>query len=100
MNSDLNFAVSTEGLDEKGRVVEEQAKIMDEAMTEIEEARKVLDSWKSSNKELYDAKINRALPKMREMVDVVRSYGNVARVTSSRLRDVENRIRQSIEENG
>lgn len=95
--NDLNFAVSTEGLDEKGKEIQDQYKIIEDALAEIEEAKKGLDSWKSRNKDLYDNRINAALPKMHEMADVVLSYGNVARQTSTRLREVENRIAQTIE---
>jgi len=96
MNSDLNFAVSTEGLDEKGRTILEQAKIIREALDDIQKAKARLDSWQSENKTLYDEKINRALPKMNEMSEVVMSYGDVACLTAGRLRSVEEKIKNTI----
>lgn len=93
---DLNFAVSTEGLDEKGNEILEQFKVIEEALGEIEEAKKTLDSWKSANKDMYEAKINNAIPKMHEMSEVVASYGKVARSTAQRLRDVEARIAKTM----
>ena len=99
MTNDFNFAVSIEGLDEKGKIIEEQFKVIEDAVTDIDDAVKYLDTWQSKNKEMYAAKIKEALPKMHEMAQVVQSYGNVARLTAARLQSVENKIRNSIESN-
>ena len=99
MVNDFNFAVSTQGLDEKGKIIEEQYKIIEDATNDIEDAVKYLDTWQSKNKEIYASKIREALPKMHEMAEVVKSYGNVARLTAARLQSVEDKIRNSIESN-
>ena len=96
VGTDINFAVSTEGLDESGKVIEEQARKIREALENIEKAKARLESWRSQNKDAYEAKMKNALPKMNEMSEVVNSYGTVARTTANRLRAVENRIKNTI----
>ncbi len=98
MNGDLNIRINPEALEEKGKKILEQAKVIRESLEEIETAKSTLNSWESVNKEKYDAKINAALPKMREMVEVIESYGGVAGATSGAIRDTENLISRAIDQ--
>ncbi len=95
--TDLNFSISTEGLQEKGQSITKEAGEIQAALDEIDAARKSLDGWVSQNKERYDNKLGNALPKLREMVDVINSYGGVAVQTSDRIVDVENKIAAAID---
>ncbi len=95
--SDLNINVNPEALDEKGQRILEQARIISEALQEIETAKSGLNSWQSTNKDKYDAKITAALPKMREMEEAVASYGGVARETSRVIRNTEAAISRTID---
>lgn len=99
MNSDLNFMVSTEGLQEKGKIIGEESQKIKEALADIDAARKSLDGWISQNKERYDNKLAGALPKMHEMTEVIDSYSGVAIQTSERAVAVENKIASAIENN-
>ena len=87
--SDIDFSISTEGLVEKGNAIAEQAKEIESALHDIDDARKSLDGWVSANRARYDAKLANALPKMEEMVEVIDSYSKVAVQTSNRIVDVE-----------
>ena len=97
MNGDLNFSVSIEGLEEKGTEVDKLYKEIEDALQEIEDAKKGIASWQSQNKDRYEARINNAMPKMHEMGDVIMSYGGVLHQTSKRLTDVENKISRAME---
>ena len=94
---DLNFSISTEGLTEKGKAIYEQSKIIKEALVDIDNARKSLEGWVSSNKERFDGKLAAVLPKMYEMTEVIDSYSGVAVQTSARAVAVENKIAQAID---
>jgi len=94
---DLNFSISTEGLTEKGKAIYEQSKIIKEALVDIDNARKSLEGWVSSNKERFDSKLAAVLPKMYEMTEVIDSYSGVAVQTSARAVAVENKIAQAID---
>ena len=98
MNTDLNFMVSTEGLAEKGRIISNESKNIKEALSDINEARKALEGWVSQNKERYDSKLARALPKLHEMTEVIDSYSAVALKTSERAVAVENKIAAAIDD--
>ncbi len=98
MNTDLNFMVSTEGLSEKGSLINKEAMVIKQAIMDIDEARKSLDGWVSQNKDRYDSKLAMTLPKLNEMVQVIESFGNVALRTSERAINVENKISKAIEE--
>ena len=87
--SDLNINVNPEALDEKGERILTQARVIEEALQEIETAKNGLNSWQSTNKDKYDARINNALPKMREMKEAVASYGGVAKETARVIRNTE-----------
>ena len=97
MNGELNFMVSTEGLGEKGKEIESKAKIMKEALNDINDARASLEGWVSANKDRVDNRIANTLPKMEELVDIIDSYGKVAIQTSERATAVENKIAQAID---
>ena len=99
MNGELNFSISTEGLSEKGKEILNQAKIINEAINDINAARSSLESWVSTNKDRYDNRIANALPKMQEMVDVIDSYGKVAIQTSAKATEVERKIASAIDNN-
>ncbi len=96
--SDFNFMVSTEGLHEKGREIGVEARKIRDALDRINDARKSLDGWVSSNKERYDNKLAEELPDMYTMVEVIDSYGSVAIGTSDRAVAVENKIAAAIED--
>lgn len=98
MNGELNFSISTEGLSDKGKEIENQAKVIAEALNDINDARSSLESWVSANKERYDNRIASALPKMSEMVEIIESYSKVAIQTSRRATEVENKIASAIDE--
>jgi len=97
VNSNLDFMVSTEGLNEKGKVIDEAAKTIREALIDINNARSSLDGWISQNKDRYDNKIAMALPKLNEMVDVIEIFSKIAMQTSQRAENIENRITAAIE---
>lgn len=97
MNGDLNFSISTEGLIEKGKEIEKEAKIISEALNDINDARASLEGWVSTNKDKYDSRIANALPKMNEMVEVIDSFGKVAIQTSERATAVEDKIANAID---
>ncbi len=95
--TDLNFSISTEGLQEKGTNILEEAKTVEAALDEIDAARKSLDGWVSQNKDRYDSKLAKELPKLREMIDVINSYGGVAVQTADRIVNVESKIAAAID---
>lgn len=97
INEDMSFSISSEELDENGKAIVQQYKIIDDALREIEESRDKLASWKSRNKDKYEAKINAALPKMHEMAEAVKSYGDVASLTSRRIDRAENILSNQID---
>lgn len=97
MTDDINFSISPEGLEDKGKSLCNESKTINEALDEINEARKSLDGWVSKNKEKYDDKVAKKIPKLREMADVINSYGGVAVQTSARAIAVENKIAAAID---
>lgn len=98
MNGDLNFSISTEGLIEKGKEIEKEAKIISDALNDINDARASLEGWVSTNKDKYDSRIANALPKMSEMVENIDSFGKVAIQTSERATAVEDKIANAIDD--
>lgn len=98
VNEDVSFSISSEELDEKGKMIVQQYKVIEDALKEIEDSKAKLASWKSRNKDKYETKINAALPKMQEMAEAVKSYGDVASLTSRRLDRAENILSDQIDE--
>ena len=94
---DLNISINPELLDEKGVSINEQFKIIEEAIRGIEEAQNLLSTWHSTNKDKYESRVKEVLPKMKEMADAINSYGNVARVTSRAILKTEKIISDSME---
>ena len=94
---DLNISINPELLDEKGVSINDQFKIIMEAIEGIENAQNLLATWHSINKDKYEAKVNDVLPKMKEMADAINSYGNVARVTGRAILKTEKIISDSME---
>ena len=99
MNGELNFSISTEGLAEKGKEIENETKIIKEALNDINDARASLEGWVSINKDKYDVRLANALPKMNELVETIDLYSKVAVQTSERALDVENKISNAIDNN-
>ena len=97
MNGDLNFSISTEELSEKGREIQNQAKIIEDALNDINDARASLNSWVSANKERYDSRIANTLPKMSEMANTVDSYGKAPIAVAARATETENRLAAAID---
>ncbi len=95
---DANFSISTEGLTEKGKEIAKENTIIKEALDDINAARSSLEGWVSANKDRYDNKLGKVLPKMYEMTDVIDSYSGVAVQTSERAIAVENKIAAAIED--
>ena len=95
--ADFNFMVSTEGLKNQGRDVGKESRNIKESLEEINQARKLLDGWRSQNKERYDNKLAAELPAMFELTEVIDSYSAVAIQTSDRLVAVENKIASAID---
>ena len=96
-DGDINFSISSDELDEKGKMINQQFRIIEEALQEIEEAKGKLASWESRNKDKYENKINTALPKMHEMANAIKSYGDVASLTSRRLNHAESVLSSQID---
>ena len=97
MNGELNFAISTEGLTEKGKIIADESNAIKQALDDINAARSSLASWVSVNKDKYDNRIATVLPKMNEMTEVIDSYSKVAVQTSERAQAVENKIASAID---
>ena len=95
--NDLNISINPEMLDEKGVAINEQFKVIVEAIDQVESAQTHLSSWQSVNKDKYEARVNDVLPKMKEMADAINSYGNVARVTSRAILNTEKIISNSMD---
>ena len=96
MNGDQNFSISTEGLLANGERIAKEVLVIQEALTDIDVARKSLDGWVSENKKLYEDKINAAMPKMYEIKEVIDSYSKVAIQTAQRAETVEKSIAGSL----
>ena len=94
---DFNFSVSTDGLQDKGSILNEEASNIKDALEDVNSARAALDAWISQNKDKYDARVAKGVPKLMEMADNVMSFGNVAKDTSNRLVNVENKIAAAID---
>lgn len=92
-----DISISPESLDEKGESVLQEFKKIEEAIRDIEESKAKLSSWKSVNKDRYEAKLNEALPKMREMSEAVSSYGSVAKISSRRIIEAERKISRALD---
>ena len=95
--NDLNISINPQMLDEKGVAINEQFKVVVEAIDQIESSQRHLASWQSSNKDKYEARINEVLPKMKEMAEAINSYGNVARITSRAILNTEKIISDSMD---
>ncbi len=94
---EANFAISTEGLSDKGKEIGKETVNIRQALNDINEARALLEGWVSVNKEKFDNRIANVLPKMNEMVDVIDSYSKVAIQTSDKAIAVENKIANAID---
>ena len=95
--NDLNISINPELLDEKGTAINEQFKVIVEAIEQVESSQSKLSSWHSTNKEKYEARMNEVLPKMKEMADAINSYGNVAKITSRAILNTEKIISGSMD---
>ena len=95
--NDFNVSINPESLDEKGKEILAQFKVINDAINEIENAKQNLASWQSQNKDKYEAKIVNALPKMREIAEVISSYGSVAQITSRAILNTEEKISRVLE---
>ena len=95
--NDLNISINPELLDEKGTIINEQFKIIEEAIAQVESSQSRLSSWQSTNKEKYEARLNEVLPKMKEMAAAINSYGNVAKITSRAILNTERMISKSMD---
>ena len=94
---DFNFSVDPKELDERGFDILRLCKEMSEAIDEFEDSLKGLESWRSDDKDKYDAKFRSALPHMHEMVEVIESYGKVARKTANNLVSTESFIAKQLD---
>ncbi len=92
---DADFSISPSDLQESGNKVGVEVKAIQEALEEIDAARKSLDGWVSDNKARYEKVIEDAMPKMNEMVEALDSYSKVAVQTGQKALDVEQNISRS-----
>ena len=97
IGGDFNFSIKPQELDEKGSGILKTCDEMRDSLEAIVEAMKGLESWESVNKGKYEQKIKDSLPQMYELIDVIDSYGKVARQTSSRIISTENYISGQID---
>ena len=97
IGGEFHFSIQPQELSEKGSGILKVCGEMRESLDAIEDAMKGLESWESVNKTKYEEKIKRAMPKMHELVDVIESYGNVARQTASRIISTEDYISGQID---
>ncbi len=95
--NDLNISINPQLLDEKGMSIVELFKVISDSIDQIERACSNLSSWQSANKDKYEAKLKEMLPRMREMADVIQSYGNVAKITSRAILNTERIISNSMD---
>lgn len=93
----FSFRISPESLDNEGKQVLEIAKGMRESLEQIETSMGTLESWVSQNKLKYEDRIRQELPKMYELVEVIESFGGVARQTSRKIINAENKISRSMD---
>ena len=93
---DQDFSISTEGLASNGEKIAKESQVIQEALNDIDTARKSLDGWVSENKKLYEDKIAAAMPKMLEMKEVIDSYSTVAIQTANRAEAVERSIASTL----
>ena len=98
MNEEM-FNIDPEGLEEKGNFILSKEKEIEEALQEIDDAKKLLEGWVSPNKDRYEAKVNNVLPKMQEMINSLKMYGTVATNAAERVKNSENIIASKIENN-
>ena len=92
------FNIDPDGLEESGNKLINEVKIIDEAIQDIIDARKLLSGWVSPNKEKYDAKVDTTMPRIQTMSDSIRLYGTVAINRALKARNSENQIANKIEE--
>ncbi len=97
MNDDL-IKLDPEGLDEQGKLILTEGKTIEEALSDVKDAMKLLEGWQSPNKEKYEVKVNKVLPKMLEMVESIKMFGNVAISASEKIKARENVISTRIDE--
>ena len=98
MNEEI-FNIDPDGLDERGRFILTKEKEIEDALQDVEDAKKLLAGWRSPNKEKYEAKVNTISPKMQEMKETLKLYGNVAINAAERVKNSENMIASKIENN-
>ena len=97
MNSELDFAIATDGLTLKGNEIKTQSNIIKTALDDINEARSSLSSWISANKDKFDNRLRDVLPKISEITEIIDSYSNVAIEVAGRVEQVENKIASAID---
>lgn len=96
-SSDVDFMVSSEGLYDKGKLIDTEKNNIKKAIEDIKSARTLLNSWVSENKDKYDNKLLQTLPKMEEMVEILSSFGGVAIQTSERVKEAEHAVATAID---
>ena len=99
MEENGNVKVSPEGLSIKGKEITGCIATIKEALEDIETARQTLLGWVSQNKDRFDSKMAKSLPKMYEMIDAIESFGNVAINTSEKTISIEKKIEAGINDN-
>ena len=98
MEENGNVKVSPEGLSIKGSEITKEITTIKEALDDIEATRQTLLGWVSQNKDRFDSKMAKSLPKMYEIIDVIESFGNVAINTSEKTINIERKIEASIDD--
>ena len=94
---DFSINIKSEGLIDKGEIIDQGVKEIRKALADVDTARKSLEAWVSSNKERYDSKVAKGIPALYEMTEVVESFAKVAIQTANRAVAVENKIAAAIE---
>ena len=94
---DAIFNIDPDGLDEKGKEILNEARIIEEALEEINNAKKLLEGWNSPNKEKFENKVNETLPKMSEMTEALSMYGKVATEAAVKVKNTEARVANEID---
>ena len=96
----FSFRISPEALDNDGEKVQNICKKMREVIEETQKSMSMLDSWQSNNKLKYEERIKNTLPKMYELIDIIDSFGGVARQTSRKIISAEDKIARSMDFDG
>ncbi len=94
---DEMFNIDPNGLMENGKMILSEVKVIEDALQDIMDAKKMLEGWGSPNKDKYETKVNAILPKMKEMLNALKMYGTIAINTSERVINSENIIASRID---